>query len=343
MRSQNRTPGTPTCSSGGFSLGLLPSAVFEAEPRSLVIADVNGDGRTDLVATLRSMDVIAIALGNGDGTFVQGIRIHSASHPSSTVVADLDGDGWADLATVSTDADTMTIFLGNGDGDFREGASHSTGRAPFEIVAGDSNGDGAPDLVVRGNNTLDHWLNRGDGTFIGQLAFASTGSSRSRYATMAAGDFNGDGRDDLAVANGSSSDGLALYLARADGTFGDATMVMPGRLYDSAAVGDLDGDGRQDLAGLSGHGVTSLLNRGDGNFVAGGNNSSFGVSTVLGDVDGDGFPDLVVPDDEGSYVRVDRNRGDDTFEDSSIEPRRSIAVAWNGRLSSIASTTNRAG
>jgi hypothetical protein len=159
---------------------------------------------------------------------------------------------------------------------------------------------------------------------------------------VAVGDFNGDGRLDLAVANGGDGT-VSVLLAKGDGTFQHAQIFPTGDNPTSVAVGDFNGDGRLDLAvANAGDGTVSvLLGKGDGtfqdaqNFPAG----SYPYSVAVGDFNGDGLPDLVVA---GSTVRVLLGNGDGTFRpfpashvsyavSGSGSPANSVAVAdFNG-------------
>ena len=156
--------------------------------------DLDGDGKTDLaVANYYSGDVV-IMRGGGDGTF-QPAGSLPAFGPSSVAVGDFDADGKADLAVGNFGNVKIAVFLGSGDGAFRAAGSYEVGN--FPITVADFNGDSRADLAVA--NLNDHYVSilqgNGDGTFRDALDY---GSGKGPSA-LAVGDFNRDGKPDLAM------------------------------------------------------------------------------------------------------------------------------------------------
>jgi hypothetical protein len=173
------------------------------------VGDFNADGKLDVIVASGGTTAIpgsglAVSLGNGDGTFTQGSvsPILLGSLLSSIVTGDFNGDGKLDLAVTDSAGNAVIVLLGNGDGTFGLPTTIPVGNKPESIIAADFNNDGKLDLAVvnNGDGTVTLLLGNGDGTF--------TQASGSPYAVglgafqIAAADFNGDGKLDLAVANG---------------------------------------------------------------------------------------------------------------------------------------------
>ena len=147
-------------------------------------------------------------LGNGDGTFQPQVTYAVGNGPDAIVAGDFTGDGRTDLAVANAGDNDVSVLLGNGDGTFQPQVTYAVGNGPDAIVAGDFNGDGRTDLAVANysdpgvhGNDVSVLLGNGDGTFQAQVTYAvGTGPT-----AIVAGDFNGDGRTDLAVANVDST------------------------------------------------------------------------------------------------------------------------------------------
>jgi len=166
------------------------------------VGDFNGDGELDLAVANSGAGTISILLGKGDGTFEAPVNYSAGSQPSGVTAADLNGDGKLDLAVANTGSNSTSIFLGNGDGSFQAPIAYSVGSNPSAVIAEDLNGDGKLDLAVAsyGSGNISVLLGKGDGTFQAAVNYA-VGLQRLLPYSLAAGDFNRDGKIDLAASS----------------------------------------------------------------------------------------------------------------------------------------------
>ena len=176
------------------------STVYTYLPTSLSVADVNGDGRPDLItANGNSNYPLTIFTNNGSGGFGP-YAVHYASYlPYGVLAMDINGDGRPDLVTANNGSGNISVLLNNGSAGFGAVSNYTAGSLPYAVTAGDVNGDGKVDLIVAnsGGSSLTVLTNNGNGVF-GLYATLSTGNS-PRSLIMA--DVNRDGRPDLITAN----------------------------------------------------------------------------------------------------------------------------------------------
>lgn len=283
---------------------------------SLAIGDFNGDGKLDWVATTNGgLDSATVALGRGDGTF-QAARIFIAGNaPVAPAFADFNGDGILDAVVANTPDNDINILLGNGDGTFKPPVNTPFSGIPGVVVAGDFNNDGKQDFAVRngfGNpSTVVIYLGNGDGTFQAPKS-ASTGDVFGNL--MVAGDFNGDGKLDLAVSNrDGASPNIAILLGNGDGTFGPPIITPTnGGSLQWLTAADFNKDGHLDLLTVDNTNgdVAIFLGNGNGTFQAPiVLPSQFANTAAVGDFNNDGNPDLVVISALGAFVYLGNGNG----------------------------------
>jgi hypothetical protein len=262
--------GRSAANGGGFEAAETYSTGAFSNPQGIAVADVNGDGRPDLLTANTSASTAGVLLGQASGGFaaVQTYSTGDNSSPQGIAVADVNGDGRADLVTANTGNSTAGVLLGRASGGFAAVQPYSTGTTsfPYGIAVADVNADGRPDLVTANSNTgtAGVLLGRASGGFAAVQPY-STGSFSNPYA-IAVADVNSDGRPDLLVADNASSTVKGL-LGRSVANGGGFTAVQgyatgENNRPQGIAIADVNGDGRPDLltANGSSNTVGVLLN-----------------------------------------------------------------------------------
>jgi hypothetical protein len=240
LSSSGGTPFVQVCLNNGDGTFTAVNEHFDVgvQHGQLLAGDFNGDGKLDLFAT--DEGGFSILLGNGDGTFQNGIPM-AFSSPSNPVLADFNHDGKLDIAMIggTSEAPLIDVFLGNGNGTFQTPVTTPTKGGVF-MVGTDVNGDGKPDLVMTGGNLII-MLGNGNGTFQAPVIYAVPGTTRPWIA-----DFNLDGHVDIAFAD-STAKMVYLFFGNGTGKFPTRTSFrVP--LANGLAVGDFNNDHKPDLA-----------------------------------------------------------------------------------------------
>jgi hypothetical protein len=283
--------------------------------------DFNGDGKLDLAVSNNNCQfvpcpegVVSVFLGRGDGTFSGPTNFNTGPEPNYIVAADLNGDGKLDLITTNNcvsncngaPAEAVSVLLGDGNGGFQAHIDTELHKQQYAYWAavGDLNGDGIPDLAtadycvfgcVPVNGTMSVLFGNGNGTFRPGGDYTSVGGASS----TAIGDFNGDGKLDIAAPNYTGT--VAIYLGDGTGSFAPPVSYAVGPSPWSVTLGDFNNDGKTDLAttnfgnlGIYSGSVSVLLGRGDGSFTGRVDypTGTAPQSIITGDFNRDGMLDL---------------------------------------------------
>jgi hypothetical protein len=304
---------------------LTPSLSFGVEqlwatdkaPYAVAVADFSGDGRPDLVTADKTSGTVSVLLnttapGATTTNFAVAQTFAVGNGPTSVAVGDFNGDGRPDIAVANYDDNTVSVLMnttpsGATTPSFAPRQTFAVGSGPASVAEADFNGDGRPDLAVtKIDGSVSVLLNQTPpGVAFAYFAPQQTFAAGLQPRSIAVGDFNGDGRPDLAVANYFSNSVSILPNTTPAGaatvSFAPQQTFAAGNFPASVVVGDFNGDGRPDLAVANAANVVSVLvNRTPAGaatpsffaaqtFAAGG-----ATALAVSDFDGDGRPDLVV-------------------------------------------------
>ncbi len=285
--------------SGSFVAKSVPGATSSG-----IVADVNGDGKADLLYSTGPY----VALGNGDGTFSKETLY---GENGSCLFKDVDGDGHLDAVCGSL-SQGISILHGNSDGSFGTPLTLSvTGSLPSSVAPlsfADINGDGIADLVGLTPDGLMVLLGTGPLAFAAAVEYpASVVNIPLQYSNSVL-DMNGDGVPDFVEAGVKS---VLIDYGKKDGTFSTRPSIQTGHTIAAATVADFNGDGIPDVAtegtaalqvpSVDGDSLVLQTGKGDGTFSAptalpqgGASFAAFGAAFLAhGDFNGDGKQDLL--------------------------------------------------
>ena len=304
-----------------------PSVAVATKPErlnSIAAGDLNHDGHLDL-ATLSDTE-LTVLIGNGDGSFVPGQAFSGGMYDDPVRIADINGDGHADLLYPQScgprSAGAWTrVFLGRGDGTFAgELSTFTTGGCNGHAAVADLNDDGATDVLLTSPLTVQFGAR--DGLLPPVKSLKASGGN-----LLGTGDWNGDGKPDLALA---AEHWITVRLGNGDGTFGADLVYQAAFDALSVELADLDADGVLDIAVMSEatgeHGSTATALSVFRGMSAGTFGARVDYPSTLNasnlavvDLDGDGWRDLVSSLDDAIIVRLGTGNG-------SIGPEVTVPV-----------------
>jgi hypothetical protein len=282
---------TPTGSSTP-SFSAKTDFTLGSSPVSVGIADVNGDGKPDIVVANHNDNTVSVLInttqtGASVPSFSAKADFAVGNHPFSVAVADVNGDGKPDIVTANNSDSTVSVLLnttstGAATPTFSAKSGFAVGSRPYSVTTSDVNGDGKPDIIAAnyGNNTVSVLLNTtptgsSTVTFAAKSDF-STGATPYFVATA---DVNGDGKPDIVVTDLTLNTVSVLIDTTSTGSSTAAFSVKSdfstGALPYSIAIADLNGDGKPDIvtANYTDNTVSVLLNKMEITSVKQGNNS----------------------------------------------------------------------
>jgi hypothetical protein len=321
-----------------------------SQSEAVGVGDFNGDGIPDVAVADK---VISVLLGDRDGSFRPSVNYSAGITPAAVAVGDFDGDGKLDLAVANVGQEytptTVSILLGNGDGTFQPPSNYPVQVGAISIAVGDFNRDGKLDLAVANGNypssSISILLGNGDGTFRAAVNYEIVGAP---YVVVV-GDFNRDGKPDLAVGTGLDAN-VVIMLGKGDGSFQPAVNYPVNVEAISMAVGDLNNDGKPDLVVVGGPvAMVVLLGNGDGTFQP---EVQLPVSPLnpvfvaARDFNHDGNLDLALVSGNSGTVSILFGNGDVTFQPPinflvGGEPRE-LAIADRDRNTELVVATEEA-
>ena len=262
--------------------------------RDFAVADLDGDGRADLIVADQGTNQLTVLHGTADGAFAPGEHLATVHAPRRVILADLNGDRQPDVLVIGDEG--LVLHLGQPGGHFDAAQRLQAGDQLSDVAVADVNGDGRPDLAVldRSRSTLSFLLADAGGHFVAGDSYLV--GSGAEVALLA--DLDGDGRIDALTLN-RLGDNATVLRGRGGGVF-DGIVCLPGGIGDltAIAVDDFDRDEHPDLAVASEDGgrVGIFLGRGDGRFrpllpITVGRQPR---ALVVGDFNQDDLPDLAV-------------------------------------------------
>jgi hypothetical protein len=292
-----------------------------ALPTSLAVADLTGNGLDDLIAANAVDDSVTIALQVAPGQFGAPLLLHTGAAPSDLAVADVTGNGLPDIIASDQASGDVTVLLNDpghtfsralrfrastglyGAGTAGGGPAVSSFAQTVSLAAGDFTGSSRQDLVLVNQGTHSFTVLSGDGnggfadpTFVLTTSTSEGSEINARPGAIVTGDFNRDGKLDLAVLMEDTGE-IWIYSGSGNGTFHHTFTIPVGAEATGLSIVPGNGPGLLNLLVGNGYGdVLMLQGKGDGTFQIQGSRVSLSV-----------VPNLLGPGEAGVLVGNQQN------------------------------------
>lgn len=309
-----------------------------ANPQGVVIGDIDGDGKPDIVVTNWGSDFVSVFRNNSttgsitSGSFEPKVDFTVGGNSPFVAIGDIDGDGKTDMVVVSRTGNVVSVFRNSSTpgsitaSSFESKVDFAAGDGPDCVAIGDIDSDGKPDLVVTNynSNTVSVFRNTSTtGTItLGSFAPKLDLATGLQPYFVGLGDLDKDGKTDLVISNYNS---YSISIYRNNSTSGSITsgsfdprvdLISGSRPY-GLAIGDLDGDNKPDVSIVSSDNAVVSVFR---NLSSTGSITSYSFApkvdfatgiapsfVTLGDINGDGKPDLVVGNTGSGTISILKN------------------------------------
>ncbi|CAF4099052.1 unnamed protein product, partial [Adineta steineri] len=309
---------------GTFSSMMIYSQIPASSPWSVAVGDFNNDNQQDLTIANWGIDSIGVLLGYGNGSFSTPILYSTGlgTRPISIAIGDFNNDNQQDITVANAGGGSIGLFFGYGNGSFENVILLSTGNAshPSSVTIADMNNDNQLDIIVanEGIDAIGIFFGYGNGSFTKQLLVSCGDHSSPWYAI--AGDFNQDGRLDLATANYATSS-IGVFYGYGNGSFGNLTTYSTGINSNpvSLKIGDFNNDNQLDIIAVdeTSTNVGIFYGYSDGTFASisitavGDGSTAYGVA--IGDFNADNRLDFVISDASKNDIQVFLASGNQPF------------------------------